>query len=98
MCAISLKSGRVPPVFPPIRSKQRQVSEAKDESEERAGEISDLQSQLRRADIEKRRAEDLIEMLRSDKSDLEEKVAKSRDDVDNTIRDYETKIDNITLK
>ena len=37
-------------------------------------------------------------MLRSDKSELEEKVAKSRDDVDNTIRDYETKIDNITLK
>ena len=69
------------------------VNEAKDEADAKSEEISELQSQIRKAAIEKRRADDKIELLEGDKEALESKVAKFQDEMDKTIGDYETRID-----
>ena len=69
------------------------VNEAKDEADSKSEEISELQSQIRKAAIEKRRADDKIELLEGDKEALESKVAKFQAEMDKTIGDYETRID-----
>ena len=74
------------------------INEAKDEADANMEEITELRSKLRKEEVEKRRAEDKVGLLTSDKEEAEAKANKFQDEIDATIRDYETKIDNVTIK
>lgn len=74
------------------------INEAKDEADTNMEEITELRSKLRKEEVDKRRAEDKVELLTSDKEVAEAKLNKFQEEIDATIRDYETKIDNVTIK
>lgn len=73
------------------------MNEAKDEAYAKAEEVTELQSQLRKAGLEKRRADDKIELLTADKEEAETKAGKFQEEIDACIRDYESKIDSMTV-
>ena len=74
------------------------INEAKDEVDGNMEEITELRSKIRKEEVEKRRAEDKVERLTSDKEEVDAKLNKFQEEIDVTIQDYETKIDNLTIK
>lgn len=71
---------------------------AKDEAFAKGEEIDELRTQLRKAEIDKNRADDRLELLTADKEEAELNANKLQEQIDATIRDYETRIDNVTMK
>jgi hypothetical protein len=54
--------------------------------------------QVQKAEAEKNRADNKIEMLTADKEEAEANANQFQEQINATIWDYETKIDNITMK
>lgn len=74
------------------------MNDAKDEAFAKGEEIDELRTQLRKAEIDKNRADDRLELLTADKEEAELNANKLQEQIDATIRDYETRIDNVTMK
>ena len=74
------------------------MNDAKDEAFAKGEEIDELRTQLRKAEIDKNRADDRLELLIDEKQEAELNANKLQEQIDATIRDYETRIDNVTMK
>lgn len=74
------------------------MNDAKDDAFAKGEEIDELRTQLRKAEIDKNRADDRLELLTADKEEAELNANKLQEQIDATIRDYETRIDNVTMK
>lgn len=74
------------------------INDAKDDAFAKGEEIDELRTQLRKAEIDKNRADDRLELLTADKEEAELNANKLQEQIDATIRDYETRIDNVTMK
>ena len=74
------------------------MNEAEDEAVAKGDEIAELRIQLRKAEVEKNRADDKIEMLTADKEEAEANSKEFQEQINATIREYEMKIDSITMK
>ena len=74
------------------------MNDAKDEALAKGEEIDELRSQLRKAEMEKNRSDDRLELLTADKEEAELNANKLQVQIDATIRDYETRIDSVTMK
>lgn len=74
------------------------MNDAKDEVFAKGKEIDELRKQLRKAEIDKNRTDDRLELLTVDKEEAELNANKLQEQIDATSRDYETRIDNVTMK
>ena len=82
-----------------LMTKMKETEEEADTKvDEMINERDEARVECRKLSMEKRQLEDRIELITADKEVADAKVAKLQEEVESTIRSYESKLDGITLK